>query len=130
MKKEYFFFVLFCVIFITPSYAKHLYSEKTYCDKWCSKNNGKTETTNSDNSRSDCVTNTHVFEFEFAEKAYEAIGQSLWYGIQNPDKIPGVVLIIEKRKDYKKWIQLNSLILYYNLPIETYYISPEYMKEK
>jgi hypothetical protein len=49
----------------------------------------------------------------------EAIGQSAHYSLQTKKK-PGVVLILEKIKDRKYWIRLNSTIQHFNMPIETW----------
>lgn len=56
-----------------------------------------------DKTRVDCLTKTHAIEFDFANKVYEAIGQSLYYGIKTKRK-PGIVLIVENPQQEQKYI--------------------------
>ena len=70
-----------------------------------------------DRTRCDCLTQTHAIEFDFGSKWAEAIGQSLYYSLQT-GKRAGIVLILEKSKDYRYWIRLNTTIEYFNLPID------------
>ena len=72
-----------------------------------------------DQTRCDCLTQTHAIEFDFGTKWAEAIGQSLYYSFQTGKKA-GVVLILEKGSDRKYWIRLNSVIQHYKLPIDTW----------
>jgi hypothetical protein len=76
-----------------------------------------------DKTRCDCLTSTHAIEFYFGNKWAEAIGQALLYSIQTGKKA-GVVLILEKQKDYKYWIRLNTIIENYRLPIDTWKVGP------
>jgi len=62
----------------------------------------------------DLLTNDYAFEIEWAHKWKNAIGQSLWYGIQS-NKKPGIILILKDKKDYKYFIQLNSTLKHANL---------------
>ena len=64
--------------------------------------------------RVDILTETHAIEVERANKWKQAIGQSLWYGLQTTKK-PGIILIIEKDSDYKYFIQLNTALDYAGL---------------
>jgi hypothetical protein len=72
-----------------------------------------------DKTRCDCLTSTHAIEFDLGNKWAESIGQALYYSIQT-GKRAGVVLILEKQKDYKYWIRLNTIIDHYGLPIDTW----------
>lgn len=74
-----------------------------------------------DRTRCDCLTSTYAVEFDFGNKWAEAIGQALHYAIQTGKKA-GIVLILEKEKDRKYWIRLNTIIQYYDLPIDTWQI--------
>jgi hypothetical protein len=76
-----------------------------------------------DNTRCDCLTKEYAIEFDFAEKWAEAIGQSLFYALQT-NKKAGIGLIIEKPKDYKFWLRLNSTIMHHKLPIRTWIVQP------
>ena len=49
-------------------------------------------------------------------KWYEAIGQSLHYGIKT-NKKPGILLIIKNEKDMKYYDRLMNTIKNYSLPI-------------
>jgi len=103
-------------------HAKRLHPEKYYQSRWCADRGGQTEVVLPDRTRCDCVTETHAIEFDFGQHKWaEAIGQSLYYGLQTGKK-PGIVLILEHEKDRRYWIRLNSTIQHYNLPIDTWVI--------
>ena len=114
--------LLLIFLLINPAYAKRIHKEKYYQDIWCKKHNGTTRYRTKNRKRPDCVTNTHAIEFDFHNKPYEAIGQALMYGLE-AGKRPGIVLIIEKPQYYKYFIQMNSIIAHYYLPIDTCYMS-------
>jgi hypothetical protein len=107
----------------TTAQAKRLHPEKWYQTQWCQDNNGQVEVVLPDRTRCDCLTDTHAIEFDFGSKWAESIGQALYYSIQT-GKRAGVVLILEKQKDYKYWIRLNSIIEHYGLPIDTWKMGP------
>lgn len=75
----------------------------------------------SDRTRCDCLTESHAIEFDFGNKWAEAIGQSLHYSLQT-GKRAGIVLILERKKDYKYWIRLVLVIEHFNLPIDIWVI--------
>ncbi len=91
-------------------------------EQWCQAHDGEIEVVLPDKTRCDCVTDTHAVEFDFGEKWYEAVGQSLYYGLQTGKK-PGIVLILEQESDRKYWLRLNSTILNYDLQIDTWDVS-------
>lgn len=64
--------------------------------------------------RVDILTDTFAIEIEFAHKWKNAIGQSLWYGLQT-NVTPGIVLIKRERSDNKYVIQLGSALAYAGL---------------
>lgn len=99
---------------------KRLQPERWYQDRWCAEAGGKTEVRLPDGCRADCVTDSHVIEFDFANKWHEAIGQALYYAIQTGTRA-GIVLIVENPKDRKHWIRLNTVIEHYRLPIDTWF---------
>ncbi len=115
----------FLLIFLSgePCLAKHLNKESFYQEKWCQENSGQAEVTMPDKTRCDCLTKEYAIEFDFGEKWAEAIGQSLFYALQT-NKKAGIGLIIEKPKDYKFWLRLNSTIMYHKLPIRTWIVKP------
>lgn len=100
---------------------KHKMLEKDYQKIWCAENLGKTEIKMPDGTRCDCITNTNAIEFDFAYKWYEATGQALWYSYQT-NKRGGIVLILEAKEDKEYWIKLNSMVMFFNLPIDTWKI--------
>ena len=117
---KYHILLSFVIILIsTTAHAKRLHYEKWYQEKWCQENGGKTEVVLPDRTRCDCLTDTHAIEFDFGNKWAESIGQALYYSIQTGKKAR-VVLILEKQKDYKYWIRLNTIIEHYGLPIDTW----------
>jgi hypothetical protein len=106
-----------------------IYTELQYQDIWCNYNNGLQEVVLEDNTRCDCVTMKNVVEFDFADKWYEAIGQSLHYATQIDNIRPGIVLIIEKESDYRFVKRMNHVIKTYNLPIDIWTIDAKVVAE-
>ena len=80
---------------------------------------GQTEVVMPDRTRVDCVTATHAIEFDFGTKWAESLGQSLYYSLQT-GKRAGIVLILERPEDRKFFIRLNSTILHFELPVDTW----------
>jgi hypothetical protein len=107
------------IIFIFPSllFAKREHPEKWYQERWCREQGGQIEVVLSDQTRCDCVTDTHAIEFDFGSGWAEAIGQSAYYSIQTGKKA-GIVLILETLKDRKYWFRLNITIQHLKLPID------------
>ncbi len=64
--------------------------------------------------RADIVDDNYAIEVEFANKWKDAIGQSLWYGLQL-ERQPGIVLIMKTIQDRKYGIMLQSAIDYAGL---------------
>jgi hypothetical protein len=117
--------ILICCIVLlsTPALAKRLHPEKWYQTQWCQDHGGQVEVVLPDRTRCDCLTDTHAIEFDFGNKWAESIGQALYYSIQTGRKA-GIVLILEKKSDYKYWIRLNTIIDHYGLPIDTWMVKP------
>lgn len=67
------------------------------------------------------LTPTHAVEVDFVPKFYEAIGQALYYSLQTGRK-GGIVLILEKKGEYKYWLRLNSVIEHFKPPIDTWMV--------
>jgi len=119
--KRYFFILIALFFSLTGSVFANEHSEKWYQAKWCNEHHGKTEFVLPDQTRCDCLTETHAIEFDFAKKWAEAIGQALFYSLQT-GKRAGIVLILESEKDRKYWIRLNSTIQHFKLPIDAWEI--------
>ena len=74
--------------------------------------------------RIDLLTSEYAFEVEWASNWKEAIGQSIWYGL-NTQKKPGIILLLKSKSDYKYFIQLNTALEYAKLEDEiTVYLFP------
>ena len=93
-------------------------NEAYYIQKISAEINGKTEV-RVDGGRADIVTKDHAIEVEWASKWKEAIGQALWYGLQT-GKTPKIILLMKnKKKDYKYFVMLNSALDHGGIKIET-----------
>ena len=113
-------FLLICILLLT-SVTISFASEATYRDAWCSSHNGTAEVINNDRTRVDCLTSEYAIEFDYASKWYEAVGQSLHYGLKTGKK-PGIVLIMKTKKDQRYVNRLINAIEYYSLPITVWVI--------
>ena len=119
MKKYYIFIFLIILSFnASQSQAKHLYKEKEYQEYWCIAHGGAQEYVLDDKTRIDCLTDTHAIEFDFANKWYECVGQSLYYSLQT-GKQAGAVLIMEKPIDKFYLIRMKKLAKKYNITVWT-----------
>jgi hypothetical protein len=97
--------------------AAHKYPEAYYQNKWCQ---GVIEYTLEDNTRIDCLTETHAIEFDFAKKWAEAIGQSLHYSRMTGKKA-GIVLIMESERDYHIYLpRIKAICDIHNIDLWTY----------
>ena len=106
------------------AYVWHAHNEASYQHAWCSAHGGVEEYVLSDRTRVDCLTETHAIEFDFADKKYEAVGQSLHYAVMT-EKKPGIVLILDKK-------YLDRQMHYYNRLVkigEVYGIHVEYVTD-
>ena len=111
------------LLLASTAHAERIHPESFYRNIWCSKNKGLPEIQLEGRTRADCVTETQAMEVEFANKWKNGIGQAFWYAIQTGKKA-GIVMILEKPKDNKYWIRLNTVIMNYKLPIEVWKIGP------
>ncbi len=68
-------------------------------------------------ARVDCKTSTHAFEVDFGSKAYEGLGQALYYAYMTNLK-PGILLIHESKKDnsgigrIRRYCEAHNIDLY------------------
>lgn len=97
-------------------FGKHFHKESYYADIFCAKMQGKVEYVLSDRTRVDCLSDTHAWEVDFAEKWAESIGQSLHYSHMTGKKA-GVYLIIENYKDYIYLDRLKVLAEKYDIEV-------------
>ena len=96
------------LIIQTMGHPAHFALEKEYQRQWCIEVNGTTEYLLPDKTRVDCLTPGHAIEFDFAYKWAESIGQALYYGIMT-DRTPGVVLILEHKRDSLYILRLKTV---------------------
>jgi hypothetical protein len=114
---------LLFIILLLPSLVfaqDRMYTEAQYQQIWCDFNNGKSEVILPDGTRADCLTTKNVVEVDFANKWYEAIGQSLHYATHFNTKRAGILLLIENHHDYRHVDRMNHVIEYYKLPIDVW----------
>ena len=109
--------LLLLLSFSFGSYA--IENEAFYSDKFCKEMSGKSEHVLKDLSRVDCLTDTHAFEFDWADgmKVYEAIGQSLYYASET-GKDPGIYLLIRKKNSEKHIRKVQRVIEAFELPVK------------
>ena len=89
--------------------AARLNHESVYQKIWCDAIGGVTEYRLDDGTRVDCFTDYYAVEFDFADKWYQAVGQSLYYA-EKTDRQAVVALILEKPSDLKYWDRLEYLV--------------------
>ena len=112
--------VLLVTISTQRVYAgERAHPEKYYQQKWCAENHGQVEYVLPDQSRVDCLTETHAIEFDFADKWQEALGQPLFYAAATGKKA-GIVLIMEEaQRDKIYWLRLKLATKEQNMDIWT-----------
>ncbi len=111
------FLIIFCLIALELSAAaKHDLPEKYYQKIWCDEQKGEMEHLLPDGTRVDCLTLDYAVEFDFAPKWAESIGQSLYYASKTARR-PGIVLIIESKKDFKYYYRIKKLCEDYNIAL-------------
>jgi len=99
-----------------------LFSSKVFANEadnvkyYCNKVNGEIEYILKDRTRVDCLTKDTAFEFDFAKKGYEAIGQSLHYSTLT-NKKAGIYLIIKNPKEYKYINRLIKICKIYDIEL-------------
>ena len=120
--------LLTLLIFSLPVQAKRMYNEAYYQELWCTEQKGQMEYVLPDFTRVDCLTEDHAIEFDFANKWAESIGQALHYGMMTGKK-PGIVLIIEKPKQFVYYNRIVPLCEKYGITLWTMK-SPLYEEEQ
>ena len=108
------------LLLLSLSFASYaIENEAFYSDKFCKEMSGKSEHVLKDLSRVDCLTDTHAYEFDWADgmKVYEAIGQSLYYASET-GKEPGIYLLIRKKNSEKHIRKVKRVIEAFELPIK------------
>ena len=96
------------------STSKRINPEAFYIQSYCKFIGGKSEVTLSDGTRVDCLTDTDAIEVEFANKYYEAVGQSLHYA-RVAKRNPKIALILERPSDKIYLLRLQGDLKYHTL---------------
>ena len=109
--------LLLVLSLVTSLGAARLNPEAHYQEIAAKEYSGQTEVVMPDGTRCDIVTETHAIEVDFADKWAEAIGQSLNYSFQT-NKKAGILLILERPKDERHLIRVQSIVEHYKLPID------------
>ena len=88
--------------------------EDDYVKEWCATNAGQRDWPLDDNTKVDCLTDTHVVEFKRAgewRNVLQGIGQAIHYTQQiGLDRQPGIVLIIESRSGCRTLSRLKKTL--------------------
>ncbi|HAA05311.1 MAG TPA: hypothetical protein DCZ69_17215 [Syntrophobacteraceae bacterium] len=121
-------FILAMMILVLPTFAhadrpQEMFALPSdyYRQQWCTEHRGATDVRMADGSSADCITSTHVVQFQFAPKWAEAIGPVLYYSSQT-GKRAGIVIIIKDANDLQYWKRLNATIEHFKLPIKAWKI--------
>ena len=109
--------ILIILVTVTVLYAKK--TESFFQHQWCLFEGGQAEYVLPDRTRIDCLTESHAVEVDFAQKWYEAIGQSLHYSHMSR-KRAGILLILRKPHDEILLKRLQAVIHNFNLPIDVF----------
>lgn len=91
--------------------------EKDYQFPWCEEAMGIAEFRLADATRVDCLTDTHAWEFDWARKWHEGLGQALYYAAVTGQRA-GVVLILQDVKDHRYMRRLKTAIDGHKLPVD------------
>ncbi len=107
---------LLALLLPTFIFAKHFHKEKHYQQKFCSLVHGQMEYRLKDRTRVDCLTSNYAFEVDFGHKAFEAVGQALYYAMMT-GREPGIVLIQETKRDNAYIGRIKKLAKKYGISI-------------
>lgn len=103
----------------------HPHNELSYQHAYCSMHNGIEEYELSDKTRVDCLTDTYAIEFDFCNKAYEAVGQSLHYALMTGKK-PKIVFILDSKYKQQQMVYVERI----KKIGQTYGIEVEYVSDE
>ena len=106
--------IILMLVTIVFSSAAHLHHERYYQERFCTLVHGELEHRLPDGTRIDCLTPIYAFEVDFGHKAFESIGQALYYAMIS-GKRPGIVLIRETRRDDRYIERIKPLAKKYGI---------------
>lgn len=101
-------FLFIALAISSQSMAQHLNYESHYQHIHCNAINGSAEVSINGSRRIDCLTGKYAIEHDFASKAYECVGQALYYSVVK-QKIPVCALILESEND-ERYLDIISTI--------------------
>ena len=104
--------LILILLFTLNVFANEADNVKYYCKQI----EGDIEYRLADKTRVDCLTKDIAYEFDFANKFYEAIGQSLFYSIKT-NKKAGIYLIIKDFNDLKFINRAIKVCIKYNIEL-------------
>jgi hypothetical protein len=107
------FFIILTVSLLLSCNPQSIKDERFYIDEIHYYLGGDREVT-VPSGRVDLVTSEYAYEVEWAWNWKEAVGQSLWYGLQ-AEKKPGIILIMRESNEFRYVQQLESALRYANL---------------
>ena len=91
----------------SSAFEREDFYNKQYCAELGGMYSSYHENTGATNAFIDCETEDTVWEGEWTDKAYEAVGQSLWYA-SITGKTPGIIFYV-KKKNQQKYIDRAKL---------------------
>lgn len=94
-------------------------TESDYNKAFCNTILGNTEHILPDKTRVDCINDQYAIETDYANKWYEAIGQSLHYGLLTGKK-PAIYLIQTEPIHKNHTERASNVIEHYKLPIKLF----------
>jgi hypothetical protein len=110
---------IFPVLMFFPGYSlAQWHNEKYYQTVIATQMEGKAEVSFPDRIRVDIITKNYAIEVEFADKWYQAVGQSLYYGIKT-GLLPAIVLIMKKDVDTLYLNRLRQVAALHKIKIFT-----------
>lgn len=104
--------------------AARLNHETHYQEIDCALQSGKTEHVLPDRTRVDCLTPDLAIEYDFADKWYQCITQSLHYAMFTGTQA-SCALIIEHDDDNKYFYRADRVIKHYGLPVKLHRVYPD-----
>ena len=115
-----FIVIVFISLFlVTDTHADTELKENDYQGYFAEWIEGETEVLLDDWSRVDILTEVYAIEIDYCYKWAEGIGQALFYA-EKTGRLPGVVLILAKRKNYENYINRIMLVAdKYNIVVWT-----------
>ena len=91
---------------VANAFERENFYNKKYCAELGGIYSSYHNNTGATNASIDCETEDTAWEGEWSYKAYEAVGQSLWYA-SITGKTPGIIFYVKKRTSRSILIELS-----------------------